>query len=72
MEIHKDSYNELFSKFLNWNPSLLEYLKSKGEADCSKVYYAFIKYFDKNSEERLVAQSSYLYIKSDSEWIDPG
>jgi hypothetical protein len=72
LEIRKESYKELFSGFLNWNPTLLKYLNSKGEADYSRVYYVFIKFFDKNSEERLVAQASYLHINSDSDSIDPG
>ncbi len=36
------------------------------------MYYVLINFFDKNSEEHLVAQSSYLHINSDSDWIDPG
>jgi hypothetical protein len=72
IEIRKDSYKELFSNFLNWNPTLLKYLNCKGEADYSRVYYVYINFFDKNSEERLVAQSSYLHINSNSDSIDPG
>ena len=76
IEIRKDSYKELFSNFLKWNPTFLEYLKEKSEDDTSndysKVYYVLISYFDKNSEEYLMAQSSYLHINSSSDSIDPG
>ena len=76
LEIRKESYKELFSGFLNWNPILQRYLKNKSEEepsnDYSKVYYVLINYFDINSEEHLVAQSSYIHINSESDWIDPG
>jgi hypothetical protein len=37
-EIRKESYKELFSNFLNWNPTFLEYLKDRSEDDISNDY----------------------------------
>ena len=76
IELHKDSYKELFTNFLDWNSDLLAFLKNKSEEDPSLdysiVYYVLINYFDKNSEEYLFSQVSYIFINSSSDWIDPG
>jgi hypothetical protein len=77
-EIRKDSYKELISNFLDWNSDLIReifQMSSTNENrffDYSSIYYEFIDYFNKNTEEYLVSQAGYLTLNTVSESIDPG